>query len=69
MTGAFGAAADLHEVGRVWCNLCRAEGDTFEIARSEDEMDVMQRHSLMRHPEHEAALRAGQRYEPVEVMP
>jgi hypothetical protein len=55
---------------RAWCNLCRAEGDTFEVnAEDPDFMDRMQKHTHLRHPEHEAALRRGENYIPVEVAP
>lgn len=53
-----------------WCNLCRAVGDTFEMDATDDEwLGLMQKHTELRHPEHEAALRRGEEYIPVEVEP
>jgi hypothetical protein len=66
---AFGEAADMLERGRVWCNLCRAEGRTFEIPITDDALQVMHQHSRMEHAEHEAALDRGETYIPVEVQP
>jgi hypothetical protein len=66
---AFGPAADVQEQTRTWCNLCRAAGDTYELVGGDDVMAMMQMHTQMRHPEHEAALRRGEHYEPVEVAP
>lgn len=54
----------------VWCNLCRAVGDTFMVYDDDGTwMSEMQKHTELRHPEHEAALRRGETYEPVEVAP
>lgn len=67
MTNAFGQDTDAP---RAWCNLCRAEGDTFEVDASQDDWLIqMHKHSNLRHPEHEAALRRGEEYVPVEVAP
>lgn len=65
---AFGPAAEPRTIA--WCNLCRAEGKDFELDPADPAwMQRMQRHSEVRHPEHEAALRRGETYEPVEVAP
>lgn len=57
--------------GRVaWCNLCRARGDTFQLDALQPEwMADMDIHTRLRHPEHDAALRRGEPYLPVEVDP
>lgn len=65
MTDAFGRPQTV-----AWCNLCRSAGDTFEVnAEDPDFMNLMQKHTHLRHPEHEAALRRGETYIPVEVAP
>lgn len=53
-----------------WCNLCRAVGDTYQIAADNDEwFKMMDLHTRLRHPEHVAALARGEEYIPVEVAP
>lgn len=74
MSSGFGPAAEVSQAGTLttvaWCNLCRAVGHDFTVdAERDDFMDVMQTHTELRHPEHEAALRRGEHYEPVEVEP
>jgi hypothetical protein len=71
---AFGPAAEVSRTGTVdpvseiaWCNLCRAEGKVFVITADDEWTGVMQKHSDEVHPEHEAALRRGEPYVPVEV--
>jgi hypothetical protein len=65
MTGAFGQP--LSET-RAWCNLCLAEGRQFEVdAHDPQWMNTMEQHTRLKHPEHQAALDAGEKYEPVQV--
>lgn len=65
MTGAFGQP--LTET-RAWCNLCLAAGRKFEIdAHDPNWMSTMELHTRAKHPEHQAALEAGEEYVPVEV--
>jgi hypothetical protein len=65
---AFGRAADVLEYPRVWCNLCRAEGKTFEVLDpAADGLAIMDAHTRLEHPEHVAALKRGEAYIPVEV--
>ena len=53
-----------------WGNLCRAVGKEFALrGDSASWMAEMQKHTELRHPEHEAALRRGETYVPVEVAP
>lgn len=69
---AFGPAAESSQGGTLtaWCNLCRAEGREFIIDADEETwVDTMASHSQREHPEHEAAIRQGETYVPVEVKP
>jgi hypothetical protein len=53
---------------RAWCNLCIAEGREFGVdAHDPSWMKTMEQHTRLKHPEHQAALEAGEKYEPVEI--
>jgi hypothetical protein len=62
-----GGTPEVVEVA--WCNLCRAEGRVYEIVAEDGWTESMQKHTEAEHPEHEAALRRGETYVPVEVEP
>lgn len=64
MTDAFGRPLSQE---RAWCNLCRAEGREFEIVPDSDWLSMMEKHTRLDHPEHQAMLDRGETYKPVEV--
>ena len=50
-----------------WCNLCKAENREFKIRGDGDWLSLMEAHTRLAHPEHQAALDRGEEYVPVEV--